>query len=63
MPIETTLVLVKPDGVRRGLCGEVAHAAVLCPSFYETRVVRNPTAWERAIAGLRSRVIGLLQGA
>ncbi len=23
MPIETTLVLVKPDGVRRGLCGEV----------------------------------------
>jgi nucleoside-diphosphate kinase len=23
MPVETTLVLVKPDGVRRGLCGEV----------------------------------------
>jgi nucleoside-diphosphate kinase len=23
MPIETTLVLVKPDGVRRGLCGEI----------------------------------------
>jgi nucleoside-diphosphate kinase len=23
MAIETTLVLVKPDGVRRGLCGEV----------------------------------------
>jgi indolepyruvate ferredoxin oxidoreductase alpha subunit len=46
-----------------GLCGEVAHAAVLCPSFYETRVVRNPSAWERAIAALRSRVIGLLQGA
>jgi indolepyruvate ferredoxin oxidoreductase alpha subunit len=46
-----------------GLCGEVAHAAVLCPSFYETRVIRNPSAWERAIAALRSRVIGLLQGA
>jgi len=46
-----------------GLCGEVAHAAVLCPSFYETRVIRNPTAWERALAALRSRVIGLLQGA
>ena len=46
-----------------GLCGEVAHAAVLCPSFYETRVVRNPSAWERAIAAFRSRVIGLLQGA
>ena len=46
-----------------GLCGEVAHAAVLCPSFYETRVVRNPAAWERALASFRSRVIGLLQGA
>jgi nucleoside-diphosphate kinase len=23
MPVETTLVLVKPDGVRRGLCGAV----------------------------------------
>jgi nucleoside-diphosphate kinase len=23
MPVETTLVLVKPDGVRRGLCGEI----------------------------------------
>src|SRR6478672_11024077 len=26
-----------------GLCGEVAHAAVLCPSFYLTEIVRNPT--------------------
>jgi nucleoside-diphosphate kinase len=25
MAIETTLVLVKPDGVDRGLCGEVVH--------------------------------------
>jgi indolepyruvate ferredoxin oxidoreductase alpha subunit len=46
-----------------GLCGEVAHAAVLCPSFYETRVVRNPGRWERAVAALRARLIGLLQGA
>jgi indolepyruvate ferredoxin oxidoreductase alpha subunit len=45
-----------------GLCGEVAHAAVLCPSFFETRVVRNPTARERAVAALRARVIGLFQG-
>ena len=26
-----------------GLCGEVAHAAVLCPSFYRADVVSNPT--------------------
>ncbi|MGH8635883.1 MAG: thiamine pyrophosphate-dependent enzyme, partial [Burkholderiales bacterium] len=29
-----------------GLCGEVAHAAVLCPSFYRAEVVRNPNAWD-----------------
>jgi indolepyruvate ferredoxin oxidoreductase alpha subunit len=46
-----------------GLCGEVAHAAALCPSFYETRVVHNPGVWERALQSFRSRVIGLLQGA
>ena len=46
-----------------GLCGEVAHAASLCPSFYEVRVVRNPGVWERALAGVRRRVIGWLQAA
>ena len=46
-----------------GLCGEVAHAAVLCPSFYEARVVHNPSAWERALARVRRRVIGYLQTA
>ena len=46
-----------------GLCGEVAHAAVLCPSFYEARVVHNPSGWERALARVRRRVIGYLQPA
>jgi indolepyruvate ferredoxin oxidoreductase alpha subunit len=46
-----------------GLCGEVAHAAVLCPSFYETRVVRNPGWWERLLSAFRLRVIRLLQTA
>jgi len=46
-----------------GLCGEVAHAAVLCPSFYEVRVVHNPSTWERALQSLRARVIGWLQPA
>ena len=35
-----------------GLCGEVAHAAVLCPSFYRAEVVRNPGAWDRDVASL-----------
>ena len=43
-----------------GLCGEVAHAAVLCPSFYRADIVTNPNGWDRAIAAMRSRVIGWL---
>ena len=30
-----------------GLCGEVAHAAVLCPSFYRASIVNNPSGWDR----------------
>jgi indolepyruvate ferredoxin oxidoreductase alpha subunit len=44
-----------------GLCGEVAHAAVLCPSFYRAEVISNPRAWERVTSRLRGAVIGLLQ--
>ena len=46
-----------------GLCGEVAHAAVLCPSFYRAELIRNPTWWDRMVAALRRRVIGILAGA
>lgn len=44
-----------------GLCGEVAHAAVLCPSFYRAEVVSNPSLWERFQARLASTVIAFLQ--
>jgi indolepyruvate ferredoxin oxidoreductase alpha subunit len=44
-----------------GLCGEVAHAAVLCPSFYRASVIANPTGWDRLKARLRAAVIGPLQ--
>jgi indolepyruvate ferredoxin oxidoreductase alpha subunit len=44
-----------------GNCGEVADAAVLCPSFYRADVVHNPTPWERRRASFRARVIGWLQ--
>jgi len=43
-----------------GLCGEVAHAAVLCPSFYRAEVVRNANAWDRALHAFRQTVIGWL---
>ena len=51
---------VNNDCVGCGLCGEVAHAAVLCPSFFRAEVVNNPSAWDRLLHGVRSRVIGAL---
>jgi indolepyruvate ferredoxin oxidoreductase alpha subunit len=44
-----------------GNCGEVADAAVLCPSFYRTDVISNPTGWDRFLSRIRERVIGVLQ--
>ena len=44
-----------------GLCGEVAHAAKLCPSFFRMDVVSNPTGWEGFTSRVRSRVIAFLQ--
>ena len=44
-----------------GNCGDVADAAVLCPSFYRADVVHNPTPWERRRASIRARIIGWLQ--
>ena len=46
-----------------GLCGEVAHAAILCPSFYRAEIVQNPRAWDRFLHGLRRTLIGWLQPA
>ena len=44
-----------------GLCGELAHAAVLCPSFYRAQIVSNPTGWDRFKARVSGAVIGWLQ--
>src|ERR1035437_1128516 len=44
-----------------GLCGEVAHAARLCPSFFRTDIISNPHSWDRFKAQARSAIIGFLQ--
>ncbi|RQH02782.1 indolepyruvate ferredoxin oxidoreductase subunit alpha [Paraburkholderia dinghuensis] len=44
-----------------GLCGEVSHAAVLCPSFYRAQIVSNPTRLDRLRQRVRDAVIGWLQ--
>jgi len=44
-----------------GLCGEVAHVARLCPSFYRTDVVSNPGWWDVFRARISRAVIDFLQ--
>jgi indolepyruvate ferredoxin oxidoreductase alpha subunit len=44
-----------------GLCGEVAHAARLCPSFFRTEIISNPTVWDCLKASFRNGVIQFLQ--
>jgi indolepyruvate ferredoxin oxidoreductase, alpha subunit len=61
-PLRVDPVAHVNDGcVGCGLCGEVAHAAVLCPSFYRADVVQNPNAWDRLLALVRRTVIRALQ--
>jgi indolepyruvate ferredoxin oxidoreductase, alpha subunit len=53
-PLRRDPVATVIDGcVGCGLCGENAHAAVLCPSFYRAEVVQNPTALDRFVSSLR----------
>lgn len=40
-----------------GLCGENAHAATLCPSFYKAEIIQNPGRFERLVARLRGAII------
>ena len=45
-----------------GLCGENAHAAILCPSFVKVELVHNPGVFERLGRKLSRGIIKLLQG-
>ena len=44
-----------------GHCGEVAHAAVLCPSFAQVQVIENPNLRDRVLGRVRRAMIGALQ--
>jgi indolepyruvate ferredoxin oxidoreductase alpha subunit len=61
-PLRTDPVATVLDScVGCGLCGEVAHAAVLCPSFYRAQITTNPSRWDRIRDRMRGAVIGRLQ--
>ncbi len=60
-PLKTKPVAHVENGcVGCGLCGEVAHAAALCPSFYRADIVRNATRLDRWIERLNDRLLGWL---
>ena len=61
-PLRTDPVATVLDScVGCGLCGEVAHAAVLCPSFYRAEIVHNPSRWDKFKRALRTAVIEFFQ--
>lgn len=61
-PLRTDPIATVVDScVGCGLCGEVAHAAVLCPSFYRAEIINNPSAWDRLKRRLRHALISALQ--
>lgn len=58
---EDPIAYVDNSCVGCGLCGEVAHAAVLCPSFYRADVIQNPNVRDRLSAKIHGAVIGWMQ--
>ncbi len=63
-PLKVDPVATVIDGcVGCGLCGENAHAATLCPSFYRAEIVHNPSLGERVAHRLRSLFVRALHTA
>ena len=58
-PLRTDPVATVIEGcVGCGLCGENAHAATLCPSFYRAEVIQNANIWDRLVDAVRRAVRG-----
>ena len=53
---------VNNDCVGCGLCGEVAHAAQLCPSFAQIDIIQNPSRWDRLKRRASAAFMRLLGG-
>ena len=51
---------INNDCVGCSLCGEVAHAAALCPAFYEIEKVQNPNLGQRFLSQIRNKFVNWL---
>lgn len=57
-PLKVDPVATVVDGcVGCGLCGENAHAATLCPSFYRAEIITHPKWHERLLDAVRGRLV------
>ena len=62
-PLRTDPVAhVNNDCVGCGLCGEVSHAAQLCPSFAQIDIIQNPGRWDRLRRSVSDALIRLFGG-
>ena len=58
-PLKTDPVAYVDNGcVGCGLCGELAHAATLCPSFWRADIISNPNRWDRLGNWVRNTFTG-----
>ena len=63
-PLKVDPVATVLDGcVGCGLCGENAHAATLCPSFYRAEIIQNGHWHEKLLASLRRLMLRWVQPA
>ncbi|AJP71660.1 indolepyruvate ferredoxin oxidoreductase subunit alpha [Sphingomonas hengshuiensis] len=58
---EDPIAHVENSCVGCGVCGEVSHAAVLCPSFYKATIIANPDRGDRLKQRIRGWAIGAWQ--
>jgi indolepyruvate ferredoxin oxidoreductase alpha subunit len=57
---ETPIAHVEDSCVACGHCGEVAHAARLCPSFYRAEGIVNPGLARRLASSINRSLLGML---
>ncbi len=57
---EDPVAQIEQSCVGCGLCGEIAHAAVLCPSFFKVNIISNPGRYDKLKSRINRSLINLL---
>ena len=57
---ETPIAHVDQGCFACGHCGEVAHAAQLCPSFYKAEAIRNPRPMRKFFSAINRGLLSAM---